>query len=128
MLLGIFVCDDDRALVLERLAAGDVIKVGVAVDQIFYRPISDLFDLGEIGRHRLWAKTADWVGCDHAHGRDYKHRLMTLISKEIDVVRTVDFSGGEWWLSRLRDGNARECEQRKGCRGNKLAPHVASPG
>src|SRR5262245_36690089 len=52
---------------------------------------------------------------------------MALIPKEVDVVRTIDFTGGEWWLCRLRDGNACQRYEGKYCCGKKLAPHVASP-
>ena len=42
--------DDGRASILERLAAGDVVEVVVAVDQVADRRLSDLADLVVFGR------------------------------------------------------------------------------
>jgi len=49
MLRDLLVRDDRGPSVLECLAAGDVIVVMVAVDQIFDRLVGDLLDLGSSG-------------------------------------------------------------------------------
>ncbi|HEY7649713.1 MAG TPA: hypothetical protein VID04_11975, partial [Methylomirabilota bacterium] len=61
--------EDRRPRVLERLAAGDVIVVVVAVDQVPDRCLRDLADLREIGHRRLRPQEGDRVGGDHAVGR-----------------------------------------------------------
>ena len=94
-LLGSLVRDDSRASVLEGLAAGDVVEVMVAVDQILDRLARDLLDLVDVGHHRLRAPVADRVGGDHARGGDHEHRLMVAVTEDIDVIGALDLGGRE---------------------------------
>src|SRR5262245_35431450 len=99
--LGVRVGDKGRAEVLEWLAAGDVVEMAVAVNDVLDRRLGHGLDRVDIGLGR--PTLADWVGGNHARGRDDEHRLMIAIAKDIDVVR--DLGGGEWrrrWLLRLR--------------------------
>ena len=64
--LRILMRDDRGPRILERLAAGDVVEVVVAVDHVLDRLVGDLLDLLDIGRHRLRTPVADRVGGDHA--------------------------------------------------------------
>ena len=87
--------DDDGARFLERLAAGNVIVMVMAVDQILDRRLGDLADLVDIGLRRLRPAIADRVGRDHAVLGDDEHRLVVLIAEDIDVVGALDLGHGE---------------------------------
>jgi len=100
-LLGFLVRDEGRAGLLERLAAGDMVEVVVAVDHVLDRLARDLLDLVDVGDHRLRAPVADRVGRDHAGRRDHEHRLVVSIAENVDVVGAVDLGGREGWLRRL---------------------------
>src|SRR5262249_42650854 len=103
---GVRAGDKGRAEVLEWLAAGDVFEMAVAVNDVLDRRLGHGLDRVDIGLCR--PTLADWVGGNHARGRDDEHRLMVAIAKDIDVVR--DLGGGEWrrsWLLRLRRGGKR---------------------
>ena len=97
--------DEGGAGILERLAAGDVVIVAVAVDHVADRRLGDLADFRDVGRHRLRPALADRVGGDHALGRDDEHRLMPLIAKDVDPVGAVDLGGRE----QRRGGRRRGC-------------------
>ena len=92
--LGILVGDEDGAEVLERLAAGDVVEMAVAVDHVADGRLGDLADLADIGGRRGPA-LADRIGGDDAVGRDDEHRLMALITEHVDVVGAGDLGGRE---------------------------------
>src|SRR5262249_25948172 len=124
MSLGIFVCDDDRALILKRFAAGDVIEMGVAIDKIFHWLVGNFLDLSEIGRHCFWTIAADRVGRDHTLRRDDEHGLVTLVAEQIDIIRAVNFSSRERRRCGLRNGAAGQSEQHQRCRGMKLVRHM----
>ena len=94
-LLGALVRHEGRARILERLAAGDVIVVMVAVDHVADRRAGDLPDLVDIGGDRLRPVAADRVGGDDARGRHDEHRLMALVAEDVDVVGALDLGGGE---------------------------------
>jgi len=102
--LGVRVCDKGRAEVFERLAAGDVVEMAVAVNHIFDRRFGHGLDRLDIGLRR--PPLANRVGRDHARGRDDEHRLVVAVAKDIDVVG--DLGGGERRRSGLlclrRDG------------------------
>ena len=124
--------DHDGARILEWLAAGDVVVMVVAVDQVFDGLLGDLLDLGEIGRRRLRPAVADRVGRDHARRRDDEHRLVVLIAENIDVVGALDLGGREQRRVaagaglRLGLGNAVKADGRgrNQKRGERVAVHV----
>ena len=62
--LGVLVGDEGRAQVLERLAAGDVVEMAVAVDHVLDRRLGHGLDGVDIGFRR--PPLADRVGGDHA--------------------------------------------------------------
>src|SRR5215475_12694983 len=95
MLLHLPVRDDARAGVLERLAAGDVVVVVMAVDQIFDRLIGHLLDFVDIGLTTSRAAIGNRIGGDHARLGDDEHRLMIAVTKDVDVVSAFDLGGGE---------------------------------
>ena len=90
-----FVRDDDGAGILERFAAGDVVVVVMAVNQVFDRLVGDLFDFVDISGHRLRPAVADGVSGNHAGGCDDEHRLVVAIAEHIDVVGAFDLGGGK---------------------------------
>src|SRR6478609_7226927 len=106
-LFGAAMRDDGRALVLEHFAAGSVVVVMVAVDQVLDRRLGDLADLVQIGFCRLRAAIADGIRDNHAGGRHDEHRLMILIAEDVDIIGAVDLGGCEHRLlcRRLRHGS-----------------------
>ena len=94
--LGVRVGDKGRAEVFERLAAGDVVEMAVAVNHIFDRRFGHGLDRVDIGLRR--PPLADRVGRDHARGRDDEHRLVAAEAEDVDVVGALDLGGGEGWL------------------------------
>jgi len=92
-LLGALVGDDPRPGILERLAAGDVVEVVVAVDQIADRLVADLPDLLDVGGRGLRPAVGDRVGGDDAVVRDHEHRLVVAVAKHVDVVGAFDLGG-----------------------------------
>jgi hypothetical protein len=100
------------AEILERLAAGDVVVVMVAVDHVPDWRRSDFLDLVDVGGDGVRAVQPDRVGRDDALGRDHEHRLMATETEDVDVVGPVDLGGGEWRGSRRWRG--RRCGWR-GC-------------
>ena len=92
-LLGALVRDDRGAGVLERLAAGDVIEVVVAVDQELDRLVRHLLDFGDVVLPGCRPAVADRIGRDHAILGDNEHRLMVAVAEDIDVVGPFDFRG-----------------------------------
>ena len=94
--------DERRAQVLERLAAGDVIVVAVAVDHVLDRLLGDLLDLVDVGRSRPAAgrRPIGSVAITPAW-RDDEHRLMALVAEDVDVVGAFDLGGGEQRRRRL---------------------------
>src|SRR5215475_14837934 len=61
--LGIPVGYEDRAQILEWLAASDVIEMAVAVDHVFDRRLGDLPDFLDIGLCRR-PPQSNWIGGD----------------------------------------------------------------
>ncbi len=98
--LGVLLGDEGRAHVLERLAAGDMVEVDVAVDHVFDRRLADRLDGVDIGLRR--PPFADRVGRDHAVRRDDEHRLVTHIAEDVDVIGPIDLGGGGRRLLGLR--------------------------
>ena len=92
-LLGALVRDDLRAGVLERLAAGDVVVVVVAVDQVLDRLVGDLLDLLDVGHRRFRPPVGDRVGGDHAVLGDHEHRLVAAVAEDVDAVGAFDLGG-----------------------------------
>src|SRR6476646_9221990 len=75
-LFGAAMRDDGRALILEHFAAGSVVVVMMAIDQILDRSLGDFPDFLQIRFCRLRTAIADRVGDDYAGGRDDEHRLL----------------------------------------------------
>ena len=103
--------DEHRTHVLERLAAGDMVVMMVAVNDVADRRVRDLADLGEVDLAALLVDEADRVGRDHAFGRDDEHRLVAHHAEDVDVVR--DFRRGERRRRGplLREGAGNESER-----------------
>src|SRR5262249_26276959 len=85
----------------------------MAVDQILDRRFGDLADLVQVSFCRLRAAIADRVSDNHAGGRDDEHRLVILITEDIDVVGALDLGGCKH--RRLRRC-LRHCGRRTTCR------------
>jgi len=92
-LLGPPVRNDGGPGVLERLAAGDVIVVVVAVDQELDRLVRHLLDLGDVILAAGRPAVGDRIGRDHAVFGDDEHRLMVAVAEYVDVVGAVDLGG-----------------------------------
>lgn len=71
--LGAAVRNHSSAGILEHLAAGNVVIVVMAVDQVLDRRFGDLADFFQIGFCRLRAPVADRIGDDYACWRDNEH-------------------------------------------------------
>src|SRR5262249_55648589 len=80
------------AQILERLTAGSVIEMAVAVDDVFDRRLGYGLGGGRVGLGR--PTQVDGVGGDHACGRDDDHRLIAAITENVDVVG--DLGGCRW--------------------------------
>jgi hypothetical protein len=93
MLRDLLVPNDCGPGVLERLAAGDVIVVMVAVDQIFDRLVGDFFDLVDVLLAAVRPAVGDRVGRDHAVLGNHEHRLMVAIAEDVDVISAVNLLG-----------------------------------
>ena len=100
----VLVRDDPRAGVLERLAAGDVVEVVVAVDQVLDRLVGDLLDLVDILLPAGRAAIGDRIGRDHAVLGDDEHRLMIAIAEDVDALGAVDLGGRDLRPLRLLRG------------------------
>jgi hypothetical protein len=94
-LLRALVRHDLRARVLERLAAGDMVVMVVAVDQILDRLVGDLLDLVDVGHRGLRPPVRDRVGRDHAILRDHEHGLVAAVAEDVDVIGAFDLGGLE---------------------------------
>src|SRR5215475_1246473 len=92
-LLGPPMSDDGGAGVLERLAAGDVIVVVVAVDQELDRLVGHLLDLGNVVLAAGRPAVGDRIGRDHPVLGDDEHRLVVAVAEYVDVVGAVDLGG-----------------------------------
>src|SRR5215831_6725496 len=68
--LGPLVGNDLGACVFEGLAAGDVVEVMMAIDQVLDRLVSDFFDLVNVGCYRLRPSVTDGIGGDDAVSGD----------------------------------------------------------
>src|SRR5262249_213054 len=79
---------------LERLSAGDVVEMTVAVDHIFNRRLGDLLDFLDIGLRRR-PPQANGIGSDHSFRRHDEHRLMADVAEDVDILAAVDFGGCE---------------------------------
>src|SRR5262245_65705865 len=87
MSLGIFVCDDDRALILKRFAAGDVIEMGVAIDKILHWLVGNSLDLSEIGRHCFWTIAGDRGGRYHTLRRHEDRGALSRVAEQTHRTR-----------------------------------------
>ena len=94
-LFGALVRDHPGAGVLERLAAGNVVVVMVAVDQILDRLAGDLLDLVDVGLAAGRPAVGDWIGRDHARLGDDEHGLVVAVAEDVDVVRALHFGRGK---------------------------------
>ena len=116
-LLGEPVRHEGRAGVLERLAAGDVVGMAVAVDDVADRRLRDFPDFGEIGI-RCRTVLADRIGGDDSLRRHHEHGLMALVAEHVDVVG--DLGGCEGRLRGLlclgRGGADDRCQRDRGRR------------
>ena len=112
-ILGAPVGDDRRAGILERLAAGDVVVVVVAVDQVLDRLVGDLLDLLDVGLDHFRPAVADRIGGDHAGLGHHEHRLVVAGAEDVDVVGAFDLGGGIRRLLR-KDGQRGKHAARRG--------------
>src|SRR5690242_13189615 len=84
-------CATTRApAILEGLAAGDVIEVVVAVDQVADRLVGHLLDLVDVVLHTLRPRVADRIGGDDTVARDDEHRLRAAVAENVDTVGALD--------------------------------------
>jgi hypothetical protein len=111
--------NDRCTRILERLAAGDVVEMMVAVYEIADRLVRDLPDLGNVHGRCLRIRVAHGICGDHACGRHHEHRLRATGSEDVDVVGPVDLPGFEW--GRLLGGR-----RRRGFVGRALRPDGCS--
>ena len=95
--------DDLCAGLLEGLAAGDVVVMVMAVDQVFDRRLGDLLDFLDVGLRRLRPAVADGSVAITPAGDD-EHCLMVAVAENVDVVGSLDLCRGE---SRRRGRRAR---------------------
>src|SRR5215510_9159055 len=100
-LLGAFVRNHASAGVLEGLAAGNVVEMMVAVDQIADRLVGDLLDLIDVVLHALRPRIADRISGDDAGRRDDEHRLRAAVAEDVDALGALDLGGRERRLLRL---------------------------
>ena len=115
----VLVRDHARAGVLERLAAGDVVEVVVAVDQVFDRLVGDLLDLVDILLPAGRASIGDRIGRDDAVLGDDEHRLMIAIAEDVDAFGAVDLLGFDLRPLRLGGGRDGERHRDRGCGAGK---------
>ena len=117
MSLGVLVRDHARAGVLERLAAGDVVEMVMAVDQILDRLVGDLLDLVDVVGHAFRPLVADRVGGNDAILGDDEHRLGAAIAEDVDAVGALHLGGRERrLLLLLRHGRRGACRRdQRGC-------------
>ena len=104
--------NESGAGILERLTAGDVVGMAVAIDDVADRRLRDFADFGKIGRCSR-AILADRIGGDDPFGRHHEHRLMALVAEHVDVVG--DLGGGKGRLRgllRLGRGGAEDRGER----------------
>ena len=92
-LFGFLVRDERGAGVLEGLTAGYMIEMMMAVNHVPDRLIRDLLDLVQVSGHRLGPSVADRIGRDHALLGDDKHCLRAAVTKNINILGAVYFSG-----------------------------------
>src|SRR5262245_39412899 len=85
--------DDGGAGVLERLAAGDVVEMMMAVDQVLDGLVGDLLDLGDIVLPAGRPSVGDRVGRDDAVPCNDEHRLMIAVAEDVNVVGAADLGG-----------------------------------
>ena len=89
-LFGQMMCDHARAGILEYLAAGDVIKVMVAVDHVLDGFVGDLADFIQIRLPAGGSAIGHGVGYDHAVVGDDENRLVIDVAKNVNAVRAID--------------------------------------
>ena len=91
--LDVLVRQDGGAGVLEGFAAGDVVVVVMAVDQILDRLVGDFLDLVDVLLAAVRPAMRHGVGRDHTRLGDDEDRLMVAVAEQIDVVGAVDLLG-----------------------------------
>ena len=117
--------------VLECLAAGDVVEVVVAVDQVLDRLVGDLLDLVDVGLPAGRPAVGDRIGGDHAGLGDDEDRLMVDVAEDVDVVGALHLGrldrwpcrcgrwrglGGRWRLGKaVADGEGESGSCRRQC-------------
>src|SRR5262245_40004425 len=84
-------CDEGRTEILERLPTSDMIVVGVAINYIFDRRLGNFPDFFDVSFCRR-PPEADRIRRDDAPLGYDEHRLMVRITKDVDVVGTLDLS------------------------------------
>ena len=96
-LLGAPVRDEDGAEILERLAAGDVIVMVMAVDDdLIGSSVTALI----ASMHGFCpAQVGNGISGNDALRRHDEHRLMTAIAEDVDVVGALHFLGRNRWAS-----------------------------
>ena len=82
--------NEDRAGILEYLAAGYVVEVVMAVDNVLDRLVCDLADLVQEKLPSIGPTVGDRIGSNHTLGRDDKHCLVGAISEDIDIIGSLD--------------------------------------
>ena len=92
-LFGFLVRDERGAGVLEGLTAGYMVEMMMAVNDVPDRLIRDLLDFVQVSGHRLGPSVAYRIGRDHALLGDDKHCLRAAVTKNINVLGALYFSG-----------------------------------
>jgi hypothetical protein len=72
-----------------------VVEMVMAVNHEPDRLIRDLLDFFQISGHRLGPSIADRIGRNHALLGDDKHCLSAAVTKYVNIVGAVHFSGGK---------------------------------
>jgi hypothetical protein len=102
-LLGLAMGDDGGARILEGFAAGDVVEVMVAVDEVLDGgALAHFLDLVDVLLAALGPAIGHRVGSDHAFLGDDEDGLVVAVPEDVDVVRSVHFPGLD--LGALRRG------------------------
>ena len=92
--------DDSGTGIFERLPAGDVVEVVMAVNQVSDRPVGDFPDFGDVGSASLRSAVRHRIGGDDSVAGDEEHRLVIAVAEDVNVVGAVDFGRRNLW--RLR--------------------------
>src|SRR5205823_6087116 len=119
---------DGCAGILERLAAGDVVVVMVAVHEVLDWLVGHLADFVDIRLHHFRPAIADGIRSDDAILRRDEHRLVVAGAEDVDILRAVDLGGGVGRLLRSGDAARGSGEQAANRAFHDLPPPWWAPG